>query len=167
MAKYTVQQKIDAITLYKQGVSTTRISKTYSMDEGSIRRWIEQFDSKGVSGLTSYGKQLQHFDASFKLKVIHWLVRTNSSYPQAARHFNLPSPSVIWTWKTRYDALGINGLSDRRKRKVQQMNEEKLTPEQEIKQLRERLEYAEAEVAYLKKLDAVMKQKRMKTKRKQ
>lgn len=166
MAKYTIQQKLDAVALYKQGMSSISIAKTYGINDGSIRRWIEQFDAQGVSGLTSYGKQLQHFDTSFKLKVIHWLVRTNSSYPQAARHFHLPSPSVIWTWKQRYDALGINGLSDRRKRKVQKMNEEQLTPEQEIKQLRERLEYAEAEVAYLKKLDAVMKQKRMKTKRK-
>ena len=167
MAKYTVQQKIDVITLYKQGLGSTTIARKFGINKETVLRWVEMYDVQGIEGLTSYGKQLQHFDTSFKLKVIHWLVRTNSSYPQTARHFNLPSPSVIWSWKQRYDALGINGLSDHRKRKVQQMNEEQLTPEQEIKQLRERLEYAEAEIAYLKKLDAVMKQKRMKTKRKQ
>lgn len=131
-----MQQKLDVIALYKQGMGCTSISKSHNIDEDTVLRWVERFDCAGVTGLTgltSYGKQLQHFDTSFKLKVIHWLVRTNSSYPQAARHFNLPSPSIIWTWKKRYDALGVDGLSNRRKRKVPQMNEEQLTPEQEIK----------------------------------
>ncbi|WP_419154807.1 helix-turn-helix domain-containing protein [Weissella minor] len=167
MAKYTVQQKLDAIMLYKQGISSTRIANQTKINKHFILRWVEIFDTAGISGLTSYGNSLQHFDASFKLEVINWLVRTHSSYPQTARHFNLASPSVIWHWKQRYDIFGVAGLSDQRKRKEHQITEEQLTPEQEIKQLRERLEYAEAEVTYLKKLDDVMKQKRMKTRRKQ
>lgn len=164
MSKYTKEQKLHYIDLHKQGLSLREIEAKYNVHRNSVLRWIQQFNIHGAEGLTSYGKPLQHFSLSFKLEVIQWLVSTQSSYPKTAHHFNLPSPSVIWTWKQRYDELGIDGLSDPRNLKVKMMSEKQLTPEEEVKQLRERIAYVEAENAYLKKLDAVMKKKRMKKK---
>ncbi|CAI2671230.1 hypothetical protein AKUG0406_PLPX00080 (plasmid) [Apilactobacillus kunkeei] len=43
---------------------------------------------------------------------------TKSSYPEAAYHLNIPSPSTIWTWEKRLEQKGIDGLLSRRERKA-------------------------------------------------
>lgn len=71
---------------------------------------------------------------------------------------------TIWQWKHQYDLHGYEGLSDHRKRVPIMNDKKKLTPSEENKNLKKRLEYLEAENAYLKKLKAVMDQTKKKPK---
>ncbi|APU70988.1 hypothetical protein LCR01_00480 [Companilactobacillus crustorum] len=99
------------------------------------------------------------------MKVIIWLVKHNASYPEAADHFDISNQGTIWQWKHQYDLHGVDGFADRRKRVTTMSEKKKATSAEENKELKKRLEYLEAENAYLKKLKAVMDRTEKKPKR--
>ncbi|GEO78721.1 helix-turn-helix domain-containing protein [Companilactobacillus mindensis] len=164
MPKYSIETKIHAIKLYTSGMGSTTIAKKLGIHKRStILRWINLWNTKGLNGLKR-SKRLPRYSPSFKMKVIIWLVKNKASYPQTARHFDISNESTVWSWKHQYDVYGADGLADRRKRDTNMTDKKKLTPEQENKELKKRLEYLEAENEYLKKLRAVMHQTKKKPK---
>ncbi|WP_129044597.1 IS3 family transposase [Companilactobacillus metriopterae] len=85
------------------------------------------------------------------MKVITWLVKNNASYPQAADYFNISNQGTVWQWKRQYDLYGYSIFSDHRKRVKIMADKKNLTPSEENKQLKKRLEYLEAEKCLSKK----------------
>lgn len=165
MAKYNVETKIEAIQLYNSGVGSTTIAKRLGVSGHlTILNWIKLWNKHGLEGITR-SKTLPRYSPSFKMKVITWLVKHNASYPETADHFDVPNPGTVWQWKRQYDLHGIVSFSDRRKRVTIMSEKKKLTPSEENKELKKRLEYLEAENAYLKKLKAVMDRTEKKPKR--
>lgn len=164
MPRYSIETKIHAIKLYTSGMGSTTIAKNLGIhQETTILRWIHLWDTKGLNGL-KHQKRLPRYSSSFKMRVIIWLVKNKASYPQTAKHFGISNEGTVWSWKHRYDVYGANGFADRRKRDTNMTDKKKLTPEQENKELKKRLEYLEAENEYLKKLKAVMHQTKKKPK---
>ncbi|MFD1417931.1 helix-turn-helix domain-containing protein [Companilactobacillus keshanensis] len=158
MSKYSVETKIQAIKLYNDGLGSTTIAHKLGIhQETTILRWVHSWSKCGLSGLKRPNK-LPIYSASFKMEVIIWMVKNKASYPQTAKHFDISNEGTVWTWKHRYDVYGAGGFADRRKRDTNMSDKKKLTPEQENKELKKRLEYLEAENEYLKKLEAVMHQ---------
>ncbi|MFZ2354134.1 helix-turn-helix domain-containing protein [Paucilactobacillus nenjiangensis] len=164
MAKYNIETKIEAIKLYNIGLGTTTIARKLGISkEGTIKNWARSWNKNGLAGITRKNK-LPNYSPSFKMKVITWLVEHCASYPETADHFEIPNMGTIWQWKHQYDLHGYEGLSDHRKRVPIMNDKKKLTPSEENKNLKKRLEYLEAENAYLKKLKAVMDQTKKKPK---
>jgi len=165
MAKYNIETKIEAIRLYKTGIGSTTIARRLGISENlTVLNWIRLWNKHGLEGITR-SKTLPRYSPSFKMKVITWLVKHNASYPETADHFDISNRGTIWQWKHQYDLHGIDSFSDRRKRVTTMSEKKKLTPSEENKELKKRLEYLEAENAYLKKLKAVMDRTEKKPKR--
>ncbi|MQS44570.1 helix-turn-helix domain-containing protein [Companilactobacillus mishanensis] len=166
MAKYTIDQKLEAISMYESGQgSTTICHKLGISQEATILRWKYLYETYGIDGLKRSNK-LPSYTSSFKMEVITWLVKNGASFPVTARHFDIPNEGTVWQWKRRYDVHGFDGLADRRKR-VSNMSKDnkklrrnddqkKLDSDDKIKQLERDNEYLKAENEYLKKLKAVM-----------
>lgn len=164
MPSYSVETKIQAIKLYNHGLGSTTIAHQLEINrESTILRWIYLWNKYGLKGLKRPNK-LPIYSPSFKMEVIIWMVRNKASYPQTAKHFDISNEGTVWAWKHRYDVYGASGFADRRKRDTNMSDKKKLTPEQENKELKKRLEYLEAENEYLKKLEAVMHQTKKKHK---
>lgn len=165
MAKYSQELKLKAIEMYNSGIgSATICSKLGVSERSTILRWVYLFDKFGFKGLTR-PKGLPIYSASFKIKVITWLVRNNASFPETAKHFNISNEGTVWQWKRTFDVHGSSGLASRRKRATTMTDDKKKpTKDDKIKQLEKDNEYLKAENEYLKKLRAVMDQTRKKPK---
>jgi len=53
---------------------------------------------------------MSKYSDKFKLEVVKYCVNEHHGYKDAAKHFNIPSPSDIRKWVRRYNEHGIEGL---------------------------------------------------------
>ena len=117
------------------------------------------------------GNKQKKYSAEFKESVIMDMRENHLSYHEAVRKFGLGNPKVggtrqmIKRWERIYLEEGAAGLMEERrgrkstgrprKRPLDQPVEEDLIAENQ--RLRERNEYLEMELEYLKKLDALIR----------
>jgi transposase len=138
----------------------------YSVSYGQIRRWVAVYIHNGDSGLTK--RSGSPHSAEFKLSVLERMWREDLSFSQTAALFNLRGGAgVVSSWERKYHAGGITALAPKPRGRPKQMNSpEPPKPSCELPQesktlqeLQRENEYLRAEVAYLKKLDALVRAK--------
>lgn len=127
-----------------------------------IRRWTKVYDIYGESGLEHRSRRWTYKD---KINVVQ-RVLDGESYCEVAHSLGMSGESQVLTWHRKYLELGWDGLKlDGRGRK-RKMGNKPVKPSksksqaEEIVELRKRLEYLEAENAYLKKLAALVQQRK-------
>ena len=118
----------------------------------------------------------KRYSPEFKLSVIMDMRENNLSYKEAVRKYSLGNhryggtTAMIQRWEMTYLEGGFEGLAiERRGRATKMDNPKKGRPKKKVKiekgspneleQLRERVYYLEAENEYLKKLDALIREK--------
>jgi transposase-like protein len=87
------------------------------------------------------------------------------SQSQTALTFNISSPALISHWHKAYRLHGLSGLTTKPKGRVAMSKPfitDKPDDEKTLAELKRENEYLRAEVAYLKKLDALLKEKEKK-----
>jgi transposase len=133
------------------------------IDRSLIRKWVRFYELYGVSGLER--SRNFHYSFTFKLKVVK-SVSSGMSIKEAARKFNIAAESSIIQWRDNYEKSGILGLENRPRGRPKTMSNYKrkkrktnkpLTREEE---LLEQIEYLKAENAILKKLDALIQERK-------
>jgi len=139
------------------------LSLETKIDRSLIRKWVKFYELYGVSGLAR--TKNSHYPVSFKLKVIK-SVAQGMSLREAARKFNIAAESSIIKWQGAFEKSGNLGLENKPrgrpktmsnyKRKKRKTNQP-LTREEE---LLEQIEYLRAENAILKKLDALIRERK-------
>ena len=138
----------------------------YEMDKrrktmyNRIRRWSIVYEFYGESGLEHRSR---HWTYEDKINAVK-RVLNGESYHEVAYSLGMSNKSQVVTWHRKYLELGWHGLKlDGRGRK-RKMGNKPIKPSksksqaEEIVELRKRLEYLEAENAYLKKLAALVQQ---------
>ena len=176
MERYSYELKLKIVRENRDGYGRKYLSKKYNIPEGTIHRWIEQYQSFGSSGIEkSMGKT--KYSGEFKLSVLKYRQINQLSYRETSEHFNIKNYTTIANWKRKYYEEGIEGLhgfvgktkkagdTDMSKKTDKERNLTKSESEELIK-LRNRNEYLEAENLYLKKLDALIREKKSQTKKK-
>lgn len=145
------------------GRGAKSVAKAHSLTHGQVERWVAAYRQHGLAGLT---KKYAAYDAPFKLKVLQHMQRDMLSLQQAAALYDIRSADQIRRWSHAYHEGGIEALMPRPKGRPKQMKP-KPPPEppvgddaRTLEQLRQENEYLRAEVAYLKKLDALIQAKR-------
>lgn len=176
MGKYSYELKLKIVRENEDGYGRQYLSKKHNIPEGTISRWIEQYELFGTSGIEkSMGKT--KYSGEFKLYVLKYRHINQLSYRETAEHFSIKNYTTIANWKRKYDEEGIEGLcgfvgktqkagdTDMPKRTDK---EKKLTKTEleELVELRDRNKYLEAENLYLKKLDALIQKKKSQTRKK-
>lgn len=173
MSKYSKAFKLKVVQTYlsgKQGQNL--VSDEFNINRSQVKEWVSAYKHNGEAGLTPRSSN-RRYSAEFKLSVIAYRHRHNLSLLETAKHFNIASFSTLHVWEQRYNHQGIHALIDRRgddKMKPQPKNPyitDKPVAQMTAEELMRELQYRRTENAYLKKLDALIQQKKLAQKTKQ
>ena len=163
MSKYTEQFKHTVVQDYLSGQGGYRaLSLRHGMANRSlIERWVAAYQLHGDAGLR---EKRSRYDADFKLSVLRHMWENRLSITQTAAKFDIRRHSTVGTWERAYRKGGVEALAPppamRRPKKMTIPTTKPEVPADEDKRSREELlaelEYLRMEVAYLKKLDALV-----------
>ena len=161
--RWTKEEKLKMVLEYKKNGFTPIVegcSRKTMYD--CILRWTKIYDIYGESGLEHRSRHWVYED---KINAVQ-RVLDGESYHEVAHSLGMSNIAQITTWHRKYLELGWDSLKlDGRGRK-RKMGNKPIKPSksksqtEEIVELRKRLEYLEAENAYLKKLAALVQQRK-------
>lgn len=159
--KYSYELKKHLVSiLEKKEMSATALSKKYNIHKGIICKLHNRYKVIGDAALQSTHTR-NNYSSDFKLEVLRYRVENNLSYESTALHFNIPSVSVICDWNKSYEALLLD--NDMAKKNKDNVNRRLSNEEvQELEHLRKVVKYQAAEIAYLKKLEALIQSRQEK-----
>jgi transposase len=166
MTKFDDAFKRKVVQEYFSGASGTEaLGRKYGVGRTTLRRWISGWERHGQDGLN---KKHTAYSAEFKLHVLEHRQRHGLSYSQTGVMFDLREAGAIARWERQYHEGGFEALKPRRKGRPPNMPTPKQPPqpaseptqdERSREDLLKENEYLRAEVAYLKKLDALLRAK--------
>lgn len=166
---YSTHFKLKVIREKEQGYSYPFLAKKYGLKHSTLKNWWSQYQMFGEAGIEK-SLSKTNYSGEFKLSVLNYRHIQKVSYRETAEHFGIKNSSTIANWQRSYDTKGLAGLErsigrpQKRGTHAMSNKEEKprdLTPSEleELLELREKTQYLEAELAYLKKLDALIRKK--------
>ena len=161
--RWTKEEKLKMVLEYKKNCFTPIVD---GCSRATMRRritmWIKVYDIYGESGLEHRSR---HWTNEDKINAVQ-RVLDGESYHEVAHSLGMSGETQVLTWHRKYLELGWEGLKlDGRGRK-RKMGSKPIKPSksksqaEEIVELRKRLEYLEVENAYLKKLAALVQQRK-------
>ena len=162
MSKYSQQFKLKVVQEYLKSGGQKRVSHLFEISHSDVRKWALAYQAHGEDGLIS---RRQQYSPQFKVQVLQYMAQHQISARPAAAHFGIGSMTTILQWQKLYNEGGITALAHRPRGRLpmSQFNIKALLkkPISELTpaEMRRRLEYAEAEAAYLKKLEALAQSK--------
>lgn len=166
MAKYSEQFRQQLVDEFLAGGASTRVlAARHGVDDSMLRRWIASYREHGSAGLR---KKFSHYDAQFKMTVLQRMWRDGLSHRQVTALFDIRNAGLVAQWERLYHVGGIDALSPAQRGRPRKMttsrpdkpNEEAAPDSRTREDLLKENEYLRAEVAYLKKLDALLKAKK-------
>jgi len=164
--KYSKEFKLECIRKYKNGEyieypSGIKRECFYS----SLIKWIHVYDCLGEAGL-DHGRPTLDIDRRLEL---FRRVEAGESYSSVAFSAGITNALLI-KWHRIYMESGINGLKSLKRGKPP-MNKKRPVKKEDSdktrKELLEELEYLRAENEYLKKLDALVQERKARERKKQ
>ena len=162
MSKYSKQFKLKVVKEFLKSGGLKRVSHLFEISHSQVRDWALAYQAHGHSGLNP---SHQRHSPQFKVQVLQYMAQHQISARPAAALFGIGSMGSILQWQKLYNGGGITALANRQRgqppmphfniKVLLKKPISELTPAE----LRRRLEYAEAESAYLKKLEALAQSK--------
>lgn len=139
------------------------LARQWSVPEEKIRSWVNHFRSHGIDGprpkRSSYSEQ-------FKLQVLSHQDREQLSSRQVAAIYDIRNPNQVVVWRRRLDEGGVQALASKKQGRPR-MKPERRRPSppsppitDPLQALRDENQRLRAEVAYLKKLRALILSKK-------
>jgi transposase-like protein len=171
MSKYSYEFKLKAVKHYLSSpVGYRSIAAIHDIHWKHLSKWVALYNANGYRALQ---KRFSFYSSGFKLSVLQYKDKHQLSINEVAAHFNIPSQSSIIVWQRLYNEGGLTALEPKlkgrrpmRKQTDYQALLNKPIAELSREDLLKRLEYAEIENAYLKKLEALAQQKILASKNK-
>jgi transposase len=168
MKKYTEQFKTGLVEQYLTGeAGFTTVSKQHGVPRSLLRRWVAFFRHHGAVGLRA---KSAIYDRDFKLSVLRHMWENDISFSQVSAKFDIRDQCAVSKWQRLYDADGPTALGVDPPANVERMSSpvprvKKPDPsipdgEKSKEDLLAELNWMRMEVAYLKKLDALVQAKR-------
>lgn len=175
MSKYSYEFKLKVVKEYYEGGGGARyLAKKYGVVSVSqIQVWINIYEQTGEQGLKPRNTH-SSYTSEFKLHVIQYRQINRLSYKETANIFKISRGCTIANWQRIYSEKGFEGLSrpiGRSKKVPEQVKDEpakklKESEKEELIRLREENQYLKASIAYQKKLNALVQERVLKTKKK-
>ena len=161
--RWTKEEKLKMVLEYKKsGFTPTVEGCSKKTMHKRVIRWTKVYDIYGESGLEHRSRHWTYKDKANAVQ----RVLDGESYTEVAHSLGISSETQVSTWHRKYLELGWDGLKldgRGRKRKMGSKpikSSKSKSQAEEIVELRKRLEYLEAENAYLKKLAALVQQRK-------
>ena len=163
MGKYETKFKLKVVESFLAGDGGAKLlARRWSVPEEKIRTWVSHYRVHGVAGLQP---KRGAYTAHFKLEVLSHEDREQLSSRQVAAIYDIRNPNQVVVWRRAFDGGGVAALEVRRQahRMKADKPDEKLPDTDHARSNRALLEEVErlrAEVAYLKKLEALVRANR-------
>jgi transposase len=151
MTKYSKEEMIAAIEAVNAGESIAEVAKQKRISESSLKWIVRSYSKHGEKGLHSH---TYNWTAEQKNEVLNYLHENQLSYKETGVLLGIRD-STILRWEKRYLENGIEGLEDKKKGRKPRVQKPK-PPKTREEELLDRIQYLEAENAYLKKLNALV-----------
>ncbi|MBB3192635.1 transposase [Halomonas cerina] len=166
--QYSDQFKLQVVQQYLDGdVGLEVVAHQLGLDYSMVRRWVEQYRQHGPSGLR---QTRRHYSPAFKREVLERMWRDGLSIRQTEALFDIRAAGAIGRWERQYHSGGLTALEPKRTGRRPMPQKPPSPPpeppsdgERSHEELLEELAYLRAENAYLKKLDALTREKRATT----
>lgn len=161
--KYSKEFKLDCVRKYKEGKHIDDPPGTIHRSfHEQVRKWVRFYDYLGEVGLENHKPTL---DINQRIELIN-RVENGESYKSVAFSVGICNDLLI-KWHKIYMEKGIDGLKSLKRGKPSMSNKktketkslEEMSDKEKVKYYKELLEEKEAEVAYLKKLKALVQSK--------
>lgn len=168
MKKYTEKFKLRLVEQYlTREAGFTSVARQHSVPRSLLRRWVAFYQHHGPAGLRSKAVK---YDCAFKLSVLRHMWENDSSFGQVSALFDIRDQCAVSKWQRSYDAGGLAGIGFNPFAHIETM----ASPIPKVKKpdpsipdtdkskedLLAELNWMRMEVAYLKKLDALVQAKR-------
>ena len=161
--KWTKEEKLKMVLEYKKNGFTPIVDGcSIKTMQNNILVWVRVYETYGECGLEH---RIRHWTYEDKINAVQ-RVLNGESYHGVAHSLGMSTETQVLNWHRKYLELGWDGLKlDGRGRKRKMGNKptkpsKSKSQAEEIVELRKRLEYLEAENAYLKKLAALVQQRK-------
>lgn len=161
--RWTKEEKLKMVLEYKKnGFTPTVKGCSRESIRNKIRVWAKVYDIYGESGLEHRSRHWTYEDKANAVQ----RVLDGESYREVSQSLGMSTKTQVLTWHRKYLELGWDSLKLDGRGRNRKMGNKPIKPSksksqaEEIVELRERLEYLEAENAYLKKLAALVQQRK-------
>ncbi|MEH7549462.1 MULTISPECIES: helix-turn-helix domain-containing protein [Bacillaceae] len=117
MVKFLSDFRKKIVSEYLEGGGGSReLAKKYSIGSPQtildrVNRY-KKYGDKAFNIRSSKGD----YDGNFKMEVQEWMWSNRASLPETALHFDISTPSTIWSWEKKYKEKGVEALFNRRGR---------------------------------------------------
>mgnify|MGYP000930775919 FL=1 len=152
MTKYTQEERKAAAEVVLAGDSIARVAREFGMSASVLSRSLLRLEENGGNGLSSY---TYNWTAEQKYQVLKYMRDNNLSCQEVSIQLGINGSSTVWQWEQRYLENGIEGLENKKKGRKPRIQKPK-PPKTSEEELLDRIQYLEAENAYLKKLNALV-----------
>jgi transposase len=157
--KHTIEEKLQTVELYKQGLGARIISAKLSICDRVIKNWINIYKARGILGFVKQSNTLTSLE--LKHKLVKEVLENGLSYETVSLKY-LISPTAVFTWVSKVKKYGYSSLVEikQRGRPPKKMGRPKTKePQTDMEKLQAEVEYLRAENAYLKKLRALVEER--------
>ena len=160
MAKLTREQKIEIYIKYKNGKSKSDLSCEYNIRKDNLYYLIKLIDQHGFDILR---KDINiYYSPILKKEIINKVLIEGQSVNSTSLEFGLTSNGMLFNWIKSYKENNYDIVEKKRGRrstmpiKKSKKKYEEMSDKEKIKFLENKNEYLEAEIEYIKKLEAVV-----------
>ena len=165
--RYDLDFKIKVIAYYRQGHTGAATAKKFNVNPQFVHKWVKQYQSGGIDAIKPKISKA-YYSREFKHEVITTMLSQGLSQSEVALKFNISSPALISHWHKAYRQEGMSGLTSKRQGRTAMSKPyitDKPDDEKTLAELKRENEYLRAEVAYLKKLDALLRKQEQASKK--
>ena len=137
-----------------------RTALHFSINRTQVRNWVRLYYSQGYAGLLKRQPAIRR-SSEFKRHVVETMIDESLSSPQTSVRFDHISQTTVLQWKRLYDQGLLDGSEETLTMTKHTYRPDLKKPDTEKTQeeLVRELQYMSAEVAFLKKLEELKRQK--------
>ena len=163
MGKFTAKDQIEAVQRYLTGIEGYKnLAKQLGIEPKTFHYWIKKFKYHGEK---AFDNTYTPYDKAFKLNVLNYMNDQGTSIRETAAIFNLSTPTVLLTWVKKMNVGGLDALEPKKKgrpfmKKDLNKQSKQVPIEGSIEALEARIKQLEMENDYLKKLNALVQNKK-------
>ena len=160
--------------IVEEGAKVADICYRYDLNKETVNQLRSVFELHGHEGIQR--KRKYSYKREFKLEVVRYAKDSHDSMRSVSIKYNLPK-STVRDWVIEYDRHGEGSFTEeRRERKLSDSKprgrrqgepEAETVEHAELQRLRKRNRYLEMENEYLKKLDALVRERVLRERRRQ